>query len=609
MTDKITRKVWRTILFLCFLGVCQLLSSSTSIIQTFTPLQVSFGTDPRNLDPHNLSKTKRPLIYVGEDVKDYVPKHKYKAISFLGNDLFDESWIYGNDESQIPPRGQEQAIVVAPIRYAADQPGHELQTNQTEGQCFYDTTLNKQQTSKLSKKKHPEQKTLVQFGVYNSYRPQSFSSDFKATLQYNTQGLIKGLDENIALFHYDPALFDNSGYLEQNEFDNSVYLVQDEFNVCARGNHHAGVYLVLNTGKVGRMMLMCSGAMRRYTGMNVIVLFDLDRCDKSCVKMIQDHMKNMRAFLSKQQTFDIKTVTVDNLLESDNAQGATGITPFLPIFMQHFSEGGDKKYGSSRGTAVDFVESAVQESGVIANIKMNAAVHEGFHYKAMGLAMSSYHSNAIEFWDDDLSIVLSENGLLDHPLVEMEVIVLPFLCSWEPARPNITEVELTDIKRTLNEILSNNSDSGDKISQIEETFDIRVDSLPDDNDAILELVKNKMNEKTKNQSTQPVVAATLVAYDVVLGEDGTFAKNHVIDVIDTSGCDWGYDTSKMTDGQRECGRDLTRQKLKEAQETHCTKKSGDHCLVLIGVDRNVEGFKQSDGLKWQSCWGNLTMCM
>ena len=357
----------------------------------------SFGTDPRYPDPHNLSKSKRPLIYVGEDVKDYVPKHKYKAISFLGNDLLDESWIYGNDESQIPPRGQEQAIVVAPIRYAADQPGHELQTNQTEGQCFHDTTLNKQQTSELSKKKHPEHKTLVQFGVYDSYRPQSFSSDLKATLQYNTQGLIEGLDENIALFHYDTALFDNSGYLVQTEFDNT--LVQDEFDVCTRGNH-AGVYLVLNTGKVGRMMLMCSGAKKRYEGMNVIFLFDLDRCNKSCVKMNQDHTKNMRAFLSKQQTFDIKTVTVDNLLEFDNAQGATGITPFLPIFMQHFSEGGDKKYGSQRGAIVDFVESAVQESGVIANINMNAAVHEGFHYKAMGPVIENYRNNAIEVWDN-----------------------------------------------------------------------------------------------------------------------------------------------------------------------------------------------------------------
>ena len=133
-------------------------------------------------------------------------------------------------------------------------------------------------------------------------------------------------------------------------------------------------------------------------------------------------------------------------------------------------------------------------------------------------------------------------------------------------------------------------------------MDIRVDSLPDDNDAILELVKNKVEEKTKNQLTQPVVAATHVAYDVVLGEDGTFAKQRVINVIDTSGCDWGYDTSKMKNGQQECGRDLTREKLKEAQETQCSKeKSGNHCLVLIGVDRNLEGFKQSGGLTMAIC--------
>ena len=498
------------------------------------------------------------------------------------------------DEEQLSlSRGQ--TYFVAPVLQLRGGGGNALINSKDKQQCKWD--IANQPGTDLSLDE-PARKTLRQHGAYNHPEPPD-TNEVNSLLSFNSDGMIIVLDKQHMLTHHREDVFD----------EDNGYLINDLFLVCARAKRHSGVYLArLNSGilKVGRMAEMCLGAKDRdeYDPEYTKVVFDLDRCSSTCVGKIRKHVDK---FKERVPSLDYKTVTTVDYLKYQEDNG--GVTPHLGLFFHLLDKGGIDKAGVERAVILSLGESAVQthwkgdDHGP--TIDSGRSIHEWIYYPAAVSIVNERQGNAIDFWDNTMSKILSEEGLLLHPLASMKVTMFRASSSWKPPRQHIDEISLVDIKKEVREIVAESTEVKEVVFDLEMKFDIDLSGVDVDGIALtntnilVDVVKQKLEGDLSSNSNQPVVAATRVVYDKIYKVYGSYDKNMWFNPIEIrDDANWAYGTDKMECSERESGRVNTEHNLEQAKVTvGDPEKDGEYSLVVVPTDKLLEGFKSTPGCK------------
>ena len=447
----------------------------------------------------------------------------------------------------------------------------------------------------------PSKKTLEEHGMFLNKAPQH-SHQIESLLNYNANGG----DDNDGLL----TILDEERMFTHLRDDVQPYLHMNLFNVC-RYRRHAGVYLKQddllddNVGrKVGRMAEMCLGAMSRdgYDHTKIDVLFDLDKCSSECVDNIKGHIDELK---KQVPSLDYKSVTTAEYVKYRDNNG--GIAPELGLFFYLLGRGGDNKMGVQRAVILSLVESMIQtiweqndgspnDNGPI--IDSSKSVHEWLHHSATTDIINERRNNAINFWNNKMSIALSEKGLLDHPLTAMKVTMKPASVSWKPPRPDMVEVSLTNVLQEVEAIVTGSNEEDDVVFDLGERFGIDmggVDSISStDIKGLTNFVITKLDESS-DPSKQAVIAATAVIYDRLLNTHGSYTQGLWKDPIKISDdADWRYNTDKMKCSERRGGRENIESQLSEAKVTVGSRKDGEFSLVVVPIDKCFECFRSMD---------------
>ena len=543
------------------------------------------------IHPSPLDETTKALSVSGSTDTGTIILFQENQLSLSGTnstDVMKHPLLIGFDQEQLSlSRGQ--TYFVAPVLQLRGGGGNALINSKDKQQCKWD--IANQPGTDLSLDE-PARKTLRQHGAYNHPEPPD-TNEVNSLLSFNSDGMIIVLDKQHMLTHHREDVFD----------EDNGYLINDLFLVCARAKRHSGVYLArLNSGilKVGRMVEMCLGAMDRdeYDPKYTKVVFDLDRCGSTCLDGISNHIMKVK---EQVPSLDYKTVTTVEFLQYEINNG--GITPLLDLFL-HLSldKGGINKAGVERAVILSLAESSVQthwKGDVGPTIDSGRSVHEWIYYPAAVSIVNERQGNAINFWNHKMSKILSEEGILLHPLAEMTVTVHPASSSWKPPRPHIDEVSLVDIKREVREIVADSDEVEELVLNLESKFGIDMSEVDVDGIALtdsnrwFEVAKQTLESDLASNSKQ-VVAATRVVYDRIFKVDGSYENRMWFNPIEISNdADWGYNTNLMECSERESGRVNTELNLQQAKVTVGDPEKGEHSLVIVLADKLYEGFRST----------------